>query len=75
LIFTVTLIFCPGLSPVMVALVPLPSVDFDVDFGAGAIFTVVGSDFATAVAADAAAVVFVAIFAACVAALTFAAAV
>jgi hypothetical protein len=48
----------------MVAFVPLSSVDLAVDLGAGAIFTVVGSDLATLVAALAAAVELVAVFAA-----------
>ena len=48
----------------MVAFVPFPSVDLEVDLGAGAIFTVLGSDFATVVAALAAAVELVAVFAA-----------
>jgi hypothetical protein len=44
----------------MIARVPFPSDEFDVAFGAGEIFTVVGKDLATALAAVAAAVELVA---------------
>ena len=59
----------------IVAFVPFPSLILVFGLGAGAIFTVVGSDLATANAAVAAAVVVVATFAACVAAETLVAAI